>query len=112
MKHTIIKNACRLIMICLMATAQGCYHYRVSTANNDPSTTYEKKTVCSLFWGLAQRDVTASNCDSLKVKGMDEVRVTTNLGFALITVASLGIVSPMTIEWKCPKPCEREGEIR
>ncbi len=96
---------------------QSCYHYRISTTNNDPSTSYQRKTVSSYFWGLVQKrqngiDVVASNCDSLKLNSVDEVRVTTNLGYALVTVATLGIWCPMTVEWKCPKPCSREGEIR
>jgi len=102
----------KLSAIILLMVFESCYHTRVTTSNFDPSTGYQKKTVCSLFWGLAQRDVLATNCDSLKLKSLDEVRVTTNLGYALITVATLGIVCPMTIEWKCPKPCPIEGEIR
>jgi hypothetical protein len=30
-----------------------------------------------------------------------EVRVSTNFGFALITVATLGIWAPATVEWSC-----------
>ncbi|HKR03127.1 MAG TPA: hypothetical protein VJY62_00720 [Bacteroidia bacterium] len=102
----------QLILVVIVVTTQSCYHYRVTTSNFDPSTGYEKKTVCSLFWGLAQKDVLAVNCDELKLKSLDEVRVSTNLGYALITVATLGIVCPMTIEWKCPKPCPRpDGDI-
>jgi len=90
---------------------QGCYHVRVNTAAYDPSTTYQSETVHTLFWGLVQEDVIASNCDSLKVKGLDEVRVTTNFGYSLITVLTLGIWCPTQIEWKCSKPCQREGEL-
>ncbi|NTS43824.1 hypothetical protein HRG84_23280 [Flavisolibacter sp. BT320] len=102
---------------CSLLLLQGCYHYRVSTTNNDPSTTYQKKTVSSFFWGLVQKrqngiDVVAANCDSLRLNSIDEVRVSTNFGYALITVATLGIWCPMTVAWKCPKPCQREGEIR
>jgi len=102
----------RLItLVIILFTTQSCYHYRVTTKDFDPSTGYEKKTVCSLFWGLAQKDVRATNCEKLKLNSLDEVRVSTNLGYSIITVATLGIVCPMTIEWKCPKPCPREGEI-
>jgi hypothetical protein len=95
---------------------QGCYHFRVSSAEFDPSTNYQHKTVHSLFWGLVQErengiDVVTDDCDSLKIHKMDEVRVTTNYGYALITVVTLGIWCPMEIEWKCAKPCPQEGEI-
>lgn len=80
-----------LVLVACLSMCQGCYHVRVTTANFDPSTTYESKTVHTLFWGLVQEDVLAMNCDALNVKSLDEVRVTTNLGYAIITVLTLGI---------------------
>jgi len=90
---------------------QSCYNYHISTSNFDPSTHYKRKTVSSFFWGLAQQNITAGNCDSLKINSLDEVHVKTNLGYALITVVTLGIWCPMTVEWKCAKPCPRDGVI-
>ena len=102
---TVITVACFFILL------QGCYSYLVTTSHFDPSTHYNKKTVSSFFWGLVQQNVVASNCDSLKVASIDELHVKTNLGYAMITVITLGIWCPMTVEWKCAKPCPREGEI-
>jgi len=98
-------------VIVVVLLIQGCYHVRINTAHYDPSTNYESKTVHTLFWGLVQEDVIAKNCDALEVKGLDEVRVTTNYGYSLITVLTLGIWCPTQIEWKCSKPCPREGEL-
>jgi hypothetical protein len=39
------------------------------------------------------------------------VRVKTNLGFALVTVATLGIWCPVQVEWKCGKPCQVVGKM-
>jgi hypothetical protein len=100
-----------LSVVTCLVLLQGCYHTRINTAAYDPSTTYESKTVHTMFWGLLQEDIVASNCDALKVKGLDEVRVTTNYGYALLTVITLGIWCPTQIEWKCSKPCPREGEL-
>jgi len=105
-----------VVLAVVLMLLQSCYHYRISSKNFDPSTHYKHKMVSSFFWGLVQKrengiDVVASNCDSLKLNSLDEVRVTTNFGYALLTVATLGIWCPMDIEWKCPKPCPREGEI-
>jgi hypothetical protein len=98
----------------------------VSPANFAPATSYQKKRVDSFFWGAVQKrtngiDVVTSNCDSLHydkiakvVKtpvGLDEVQVSTNFGYALITVASLGIWCPVQIKWKCSKPCTSIGTI-
>jgi hypothetical protein len=97
--------------VLVLSLGQGCYHYRISTSKFDPSTNYQRRHTDSFFWGLVQKDLKATNCDSLNLKSLDEVRVTTNFGYSLITVATLGIWCPMTIEWKCPKPCPQEGEL-
>jgi hypothetical protein len=111
MKPKIVLHSRILLMAVSIILFQSCYHYHITTSNFDASTQYNKKTVSSFFWGLAQQNVTASNCDSLKINSLDEVHVKTNLGFALITVITLGIWCPMTVEWKCAKPCPREGEV-
>lgn len=102
---------CIILITLLLAFNQGCYHTRVLTSHNDPSTGYNKKTVSSFFWGLVQHDVVATDCDLLQLKSIDEVRVTTNFGYSLITVLTIGIWCPMKVEWKCPKPCPRTGDI-
>ena len=110
-----IKSVSRMLQIFIVAvmfiTNEGCYHTRILTSHNDPSTQYQKLTVNTFFWGLVQRNVVATDCDALQLKSLDEVRVTTNYGYALITVITLGIWCPMQLEWKCPKPCPREGGI-
>lgn len=105
-----------MVLVSLPALLQGCYHYRVSSAHFDPSTSYNQTTVHSYLWGLVQPaengiNVVTNNCDSLNIHSIDEVRISTNIGYALITVCTIGIWCPMTVEWKCAKPCEREGEI-
>lgn len=100
-----------MLSVLIFLVVQGCYHYRVSTSHFDPSTGYNKKTVHSFFWGLAQQDVIATDCDSLRINSIDEVRITTNFGYSLLTIATLGVWCPMEVEWKCAKPCPREGEI-
>jgi hypothetical protein len=99
------------IFLIFLIVLQSCYHYHITTSGSDPGTNYHKKTVSSFFWGLVQQNIVASNCDSLKINSLDEVHVKNNFGYAVITVITLGIWSPMTIEWKCSKPCSREGEI-
>jgi hypothetical protein len=73
----------------------------------DPGTEYKKKTVQNLAWGALpkkDRDVPASNC--LNSTGLDEVRVSSNLGYSFLTVGTLGFWSPAQIEWRCAKPHE------
>ncbi len=112
-----MKQHFRLFLFMLLATGTvSCYNFRVSSAHFDPSTTYHSKRVNSFFWGLVQKrengvDVVVTNCDSLNIHSIDEVRVSTNLGYSFITVLTLGIWCPMKIEWRCAKPCAREGII-
>jgi Bor protein len=91
-----------MLLTAVIVAGSGCYHTRVFTSGQ-PATAYMQKTVHSLFWGLVQQNVeppTTNNCVS---NGMQEVRVTTNLGYAFLTVITLGIWSPMEIEWRCTK---------
>ncbi|GAB3809383.1 hypothetical protein GCM10028819_50870 [Spirosoma humi] len=107
-KHLFVRP---VYLIMLLFVLQGCYHYRIATSRFDPSTGYQKKTAHSFFWGLVQNNVVATDCDALHLKSLDEVRITSNFGYSVITVATLGIWSPVQLEWKCPKPCPREGEL-
>ena len=63
----------------------------------------------NLFWGLAikpKNGLNPPNCAAPDpAVGFHEVRVTTNLGYSIITVVTLGIWSPMKVEWQCAKPC-------
>ena len=97
--------------LAVMVASQGCYHYRISPTKFDPATEYKSATVHGLFWGAAQspKILYADNC--VGSNRLDEVRMTTNLGYSLLTVATLGIWCPMKVEWKCAKPCQREGEL-
>lgn len=103
------------VLMFVLIAAQSCYHCRVSSTKSDPATNYSKKRADSFFWGLYQKrntgvDVVTANCDTIDTK-MAEVRVSTNYAYALITVVSLGIWCPVQVQWKCAKPCAREGSI-
>src|SRR5690242_2071287 len=67
----------------------GCYHVRVIVPQPDPGTEYKKKTVQNLAWGALpkKKDVPTSNC--LNSTGLDEVRVSSNLGYSFLTVGTL-----------------------
>jgi hypothetical protein len=98
-----------LVFLILIPLAASCYHYRVIAPEPEPATDYEMRTVHSLFWGLKQaRDITADDCLS---NALDEVRITTNLGYSVVSVATLGIWMPMDVRWRCAKEPPIEGEI-
>jgi hypothetical protein len=82
--------------------SQACYHTRVLTEAPPASAVYTTKTVHQLFWGLVQQNVEVKPGDCTS-NALQEVRVTTNFGYSLLTVATLGIWSPLDVEYKCAK---------
>lgn len=94
-----------------LALNAGCYHYRVRVPDPTPATEPQHKTVHSLAWGLLSKpqDVNAITC--APSNALDEVRVTTNFGYTLLTALTLGFWSPLRVEWRCAKQPEEEGVI-
>jgi hypothetical protein len=95
----------RFLFLLVIVSVLGCYHYRVLNTNNDPSTEYEKKVLWSYAWGLINKpkDFHIPNCDNSNA--IDEVEFSKKFGQSLLTVITLGIVSPVEVRWKCHKPC-------
>ena len=105
------KLAATFVVLTFLAST-GCYHVRVIVPQPDPSTGYRKKTVDSLAWGALpkdkKKDVPADNCPP---NAIDEVRTSSNLGYNLLTVGTLGFWSHSQVEWRCSKPFETPGTI-
>jgi hypothetical protein len=100
-----------LLVLVITFTLQSCYHYRVVNTVNDPaSVQYHQKILWSYWWGLVNSPDTfvVPDCEN---SAIDEVRITTNFGGTLLTIGTLGIVSPLKVEWKCHKPCQRVGNL-
>lgn len=99
-------------VLCLAvgAGAGGCYEYRANAPGVTPVTDHVKQggeVILSVAWGLAKQ-VPKIDCNG---QPLAEVTVRNNLGFTLITIATLGLVSPKKIEWKCAPPRPTEGTI-
>ena len=110
------RNPLALFFLLLVATFffSGCYTYRIATeaqAGVEPS---KQITAHSLFWGLVQKPkdyIHTPICDSLGVNGLAEVTVRTNFAYSLVTVITLGIWSPVKVQWRCGKPCKKTGTL-
>jgi hypothetical protein len=111
---SLLRYARVLPLILILATSlSGCYSYRIAT-HAQAGTELRKVTAHSFFWGLVQSPkdgIKTPNCDSLNINGMSDIRVRTNLGYALLTVATLGIWAPIQLEYKCGKPCQVIGRM-
>ena len=67
-----------------------------------------RTTEWSFAWGLVQPTPVKPECRN---KSMSRVRVKTSLGHALVTVATLGIAMPQTVEWDCAPEDVPTGEF-
>lgn len=106
-----LKQIRSVSLVALLFFFNSCYSYRVATQAQAGTETSGTITAHALFWGLVKKpvEIHTPTCDSLGVNGVAEVTMKTNLGYALITVVTLGIWSPMKVEWKCSKPCKKSG---
>ena len=90
-------------IIFIIYTQESCTTTRIvskydcDTFENNP---LNKKTTWSFLWGLVQPKDINPKCDS-RFNHMNKVTIKNNLGFALISVATLGIAMPQRIEWCC-----------
>jgi hypothetical protein len=110
----IIARGLRLPLVFLVCGTlfTNCYSYRIAT-HAQPGTEFQTRTAHSFFWGLVQspKEISTPICDSLNVNGVSVVQVQSNFGYSLITVLTLGIWSPMKLQWKCGKPCQVSGHL-
>ncbi len=100
----------QLFLLVALLGAPACYHYRVQAPQPNPATEAQKETRWAFFWGLVQdKEWRADLCQPSNA--LDEVKVSTNLGYAMLTVVTLGIVSPMNLEYRCAKQPSEAGGI-
>ncbi|MEJ7741046.1 MAG: hypothetical protein WKF97_26810 [Chitinophagaceae bacterium] len=100
-----------LFLVLIIVSTQSCYHYRVLNTKNDPSTEYQTRVMWSYAWGLVNRpkDLHVPNCGNSNA--IDEVQFSKNFGHSILTLITIGIVSPVEVRWKCHKPCPRVEPI-
>lgn len=108
-----VRKSIALWAIAMPLLLNSCYTYRVTTQAQAGSEASKPVTAHVFFWGLIQKpaEIHTPVCDSLGVNGVSEVTIKTNLGYSLITVATIGIWSPIKVQWKCSKPCKKSGEL-
>lgn len=106
MRHRL---AGRLVLPLAALLLTGCWYHRIEVSSPvTAATEYQSATYWSFLWGVWQREPQPDNCNGQALK---EVRVSSNLGFALITVVTVGLVAPERIAWKCAKATPVEGGI-
>ena len=97
-----------VLSILFIVSLSGCYHYRVINTFNEPGTEYRDTVLRSYLWGLVNKpqNFHVPNCTDT-CAALDEIVFSKNFGQSFLTVITLGIVSPVKVQWKCHKPCQR-----
>ncbi len=116
------KVTARLTILALLLIALGgCYQYHLLAPEPDPVVTSCRRTVHALAWGLITHDTRTTHCEGAvpdsvasacrQSNAIDQVQVSSNFGFTLLTIVTLGFWSPVQVRWHCAKPVEPPGEI-
>ena len=108
-----VKKLGYFYLITVALCCSSCFSYRLATHDQPGSIYSESVTANAYLWGLVNKPIQIQTpvCDSLEVNGVAEVTFKTNFGYALLTVATLGIWCPVKIVWICSKPCQQIGNL-
>ena len=102
--------ACRVgriaVALLLAACLGGCSTVRVQ-APERPGVADRQTTAWSYAWGL----IPAFPEVDCQGQALAEVTVESNLAYDLLSVITLGLVSPKTVEWKCAGATPSGGTI-
>lgn len=93
----------RISLVLAILLVEGCFAYRVP-APYRPSAVDGGEVVWAFAWGLAVEQPSLGRCADLP---LTYVTARSNIGFTLLTVATLGLVAPIKLEWGCkPEPTD------
>ena len=91
----------RVLALIAVLSGSGCYHARIEFPQTAPPGLEPRtETLWSFAWGLSQQNLIPPECPS---STLSEVTSTTNFGFVLLTVVTLGTVSAVQLEYRCAK---------
>jgi hypothetical protein len=103
MKSRIPVRGLHFIFIICWLVLQGCSKYHVTTSQKNPGDiSYKKKVAATYLWGIINKPHTIVDT-ACGTAGLAEVKITTNPGYTVLSVVTLGIVNLIKVEWKCQK---------
>lgn len=103
-----------LLLLAGLWSGTGCATYHVFQVGgpggreqgNQPWTEWESKTLHSFLWGAVRQDLPVTNCrlgDGTRT-GIEEVKITSNVGSLAATILTLGLWRPLKVGWRCARP--------
>jgi len=91
-----------LVKICVAALlTAGCAHFRVAPDGIPPSTHEEARRVHAMAWGALEPKIAPRNCEG---NGLASVTIKVTVVDFLVSAATLGFWTPVTVRWTCAKP--------
>jgi hypothetical protein len=107
------KLPCTATMISLALASAGCYHHHLTTYGPVNLLPQEHKAVNAGWGGAIVPSAGTSPEKACKGQtfqnGMHVVDIDSNLGYAAISVITLGIASPVRVGWVCLPPVSTAG---
>jgi hypothetical protein len=107
------------VLVLLVVPGNGaCLHYRVNALGAAPIdapmrlesdtglVSRERVTIWSLIYGVAKKGRSRLECDG---QGLQEVTLSSPPHYTLLTILTLGLVSPKRLQAKCAKATPAPG---
>lgn len=94
-----------IAVLLVMSLISGCMTSRLTQTEDSDRLIPHKETHWNLFWGLRPERPINAECGE---ENICWVEARTNLGFLLISVASVGIAVPQRVVWQC---CPEDPEV-
>ncbi len=100
-----VKRYTMLFILAGMLMFQSCSTYRIVAKNDPAHVKPHSKTMWTFAWGLVQPKDYRICSDPYKGESgaIDQVHVKTNLGYILLSAATVGAVVPLKVECYCAK---------
>ena len=86
----------------------GCANTRLVSLHSSDNIQHHTATRVNYLWGLVQPKDIPAQCES---QSICQVVTQTNLGYILLSAATLGIVVPQKVIWDCCPPVEKEEKL-
>jgi hypothetical protein len=98
----------RPLLLVLSTALAGCYHFHAAPRTAGATgpiphsaTQVPMRVAHSFAWGLVEAPAPMDDEGLCNGNGFSRITAHSNLGFTLLTVATLGFWMPMTVEFEC-----------
>ena len=96
------------IIIGIFFLTSSCVHTRLVSLYSSDNIQHHTATRINYLWGLVQPKDIQAQCESNTIC---QVVSQTNLGYILLSAATLGIVVPQKVVWDCCPSVEKEEKL-